>query len=255
MRAILGFNSSISFQALRPRLAAPPTLLAAALCWTQLLLAQTPAIAPPPAAVHRAAHRHKGTAAALAHQTPPQGAVLPEKPPAPELPLWPANEKPQEASVTWDSQGLYISAVNSSLDQILKDIAAKTGATVEGLTADERIFGVYGPGKARDVLSQLLLGSGYNVLMVGDQGQGTPREIVLSSRNDTGSKTVAANPNPAPDDADADDEIQPQPIPPGRMGFGQRTPQEIQQELQQRNQEMQQMLQRQQQQPPPNNPQ
>ncbi len=47
---------------------------------------------------------------------------------------------------------------------------------------DQRIFGAYGPGPARDVLSQLLDGSGYNVLMIGDQGQGTPRRIVLSAR-------------------------------------------------------------------------
>ena len=49
--------------------------------------------------------------------------------------------------------------------------------------ADERIFGTYGPGPARDVLSQLLDGSGYNVLMVGDRGAGTPRRIVLTIRS------------------------------------------------------------------------
>jgi hypothetical protein len=84
--------------------------------------------------------------------------------------------------VVWDSHGLSIVAANSSLIQILKDISAATGAKVEGLGVDERIFGTYGPGQARDVISQLLDGSGYNVLMVGDQGEGTPRQIELSNR-------------------------------------------------------------------------
>ena len=55
------------------------------------------------------------------------------------------------------------------------DVSLKTGAKVEGVGADERIFGAYGPGPARDVLTELLDGSGYNILMIGDLGQGTPR--------------------------------------------------------------------------------
>lgn len=245
MRTTVGLNSPISFGTTRPRLLALPALLAAALCWTQMLPAQTPATAAPPAPAHKTVHRHKRPAAAQAQQTEIQAAAVPATPPAPEVPLWPANEKPADAAVTWDSHGLYISAANSSLDQILQDVATVTGATVEGLNADERIFGVYGPGTARDVLSQLLNGTGYNVLMIGDQGAGTPREIVLSSRHATASTTVAANPTPASDDdteTDDQSQVQPQPIPPGRTGFGGpggRTPQELQQEMQQRQQEIQ----------------
>ena len=75
-----------------------------------------------------------------------------------------------------------VNAANSSLAQIMKAIAAETGATVQGMAQDQRIFGIYGPGRARDVISQLLDGSGYNVLMVGDLGQGTPRQILLWDR-------------------------------------------------------------------------
>jgi hypothetical protein len=132
-------------------------------------------------------------------------------PPPPEPPHWPANERPADASVTWDSHGLLISAQNSSLKQILSDVSAATGAKVEGLGADQRIFGNYGPGKAREVLSQLLDGTGYNVLMIGDQGEGTPRQIVLTSRNGSNAPTAAANsappaPNAAEEEADPNDE-------------------------------------------------
>ena len=90
------------------------------------------------------------------------------------------------------------------------EVATLTGAKLEGFDADQRVFGAYGPGPARDVLSQLLLGSGYNVVMIGDQGQGTPRRIVLSLRH-AGSATTAATPAPANDEeADTDEQPPPQ---------------------------------------------
>jgi hypothetical protein len=75
-----------------------------------------------------------------------------------------------------------VEASNSSLRQILDDVSTTTGAKVEGMGADERVFGDYGPAPTRDVISQILNGSSYNVLMLGDQGAGTPREIILSAR-------------------------------------------------------------------------
>jgi hypothetical protein len=163
--------------------------------------------------------------------------------------------------VVWDSQGLRIDAANSSLQQILKDVSTATGAKVDGLTTDERVFGAYGPGQTRDVLSQLLQGSGYNVIMIGDQGQGTPRQILLSPRQAASSQGA---PRPAPTNSNDDENdveeqpIAPEPIAPARPifppGATPRTPQQTMQEMQQRQQEMrQQMLQQQQQ--PPNNPQ
>ena len=92
------------------------------------------------------------------------------------------NLPPKTAIVTWDSQGLEIDAWNSSLIQILHDVTAKTGARVEGLTRDQRIFGKYGPGPGYDVLSSLLEGSDYNLLMFGSHGAHPPLTIVLSAR-------------------------------------------------------------------------
>ncbi|KAA6464563.1 hypothetical protein DYQ86_00905 [Acidobacteria bacterium AB60] len=127
----------------------------------------------------------------------------PPPPPAPEPPKWPVNDAPAPPSVKWNSQGLQVEAPNSSLKQILDDVATTTGAKVEGLGPDERVFGSYGPGPARDVLSQILHGSSYNVLMLGDQGEGTPREIILSQRSNAPAPNQANN-RPAPQDDDAD---------------------------------------------------
>jgi hypothetical protein len=164
-------------------------------------------------------------------------APAPVTPPTPEPPHWPANDKPVDASVTWDSHGLLIKAENSSLMQILNDVSAATGAKVEGLGSDQRIYGAYGPGKARDVLSQLLDGCGYNVLMIGDQGEGTPRQIVLTSRGGANTQTAANPAQPAANEeeseADEQSDTDSNPRRPNRHGpndpGGQpRTPQQMQ---------------------------
>jgi hypothetical protein len=144
--------------------------------------------------------------------------------------------------VVWDSHGLSIVAFNSSLAQILKNVAAKTGAKLEGMGQDERIFGTYGPGPARDVLSQLLYGSGYNVLIIGDQGQGTPRRIVLSVRP-AGPAQPSGNLSPGASNEEETEAEQPQPEPqPAPAGAGPprapvRTPQQVLQDMQQRQQQ------------------
>jgi hypothetical protein len=182
--------------------------------------------------------------------------------PAAETPQWPINEKPGQPVVTWDSHGLSIDAANSSLQQILKDVSMATGAKVEGMAGDQRVFGVYGPAPARDVLSQLLQGAGYNVLMVGDLGEGTPRQILLSVRR-AATDSQAPNANQGDDnsgdddsaDNDADDQQQVQPpMRPGFPGGFPRTPQQLLEERQRMMQERQQMIQQQMQQQQ-NNPQ
>ena len=183
--------------------------------------------------------------------------------PAPELPHWPVNDSPAKPTVTWDSQGLKIDASNASLHQILNDVSTATGTKVEGFVADERVFGEYGPGQARDILSQLLNGSGYNVLMIGDQGEGTPRQIVLSPRKAGGTPASANHPSQDSQDDDVPEqpEVEEQPPqvplingrpamppqgPPQGPPGAPRTPQQVLQELQQRQQQMQDQQQQQQ---------
>jgi hypothetical protein len=186
-------------------------LLAASLWGAPGLGAQAPAPAPDQAPVrHARRHVPPKPVAPPAAATPV--AAAPAAVVTPEAPKWPVNEHPSEASVVWDSHGLRVDAANSSLRQILDDFSAASGVKVEGLDSDQRIFGVYGPGQARDVLAQLLQGSGYNVLMVGDLGQGTPRQILLTPRQGGDKLPLVASTPSTDEDADTDDQP-PQPAP------------------------------------------
>jgi hypothetical protein len=91
----------------------------------------------------------------------------------------------------------------------------KTGAKLEGMGADERVFGEYGPGPAKEVLAELLQGSAYNVMLIGDQGQGTPRQILLSARsaqNDAQAHGGQQTQNNNEDDSDSEPAAEDQPV-------------------------------------------
>ena len=77
-----------------------------------------------------------------------------------------AGSTSQACAGTTGCRKTLVNADNSALSGILHDISAKTGMTVDGLSRDQRIFGSYGP-SAREVLSALLDGLGYNVMMAG----------------------------------------------------------------------------------------
>jgi hypothetical protein len=143
-----------------------------------------------------------------------QSQAKPAPPAAPELPPWPINKEPNPASVTWDSHGLQIKAANSSLQQILHEVTTDTGIRVEGLGADQRIFGTYGPGKPREVLSQLLHGTGYNVIMVGGEDSGAPLRILLSGRPAGPTPTQPGQASPRNDDSGNDGTYYEPPVPP-----------------------------------------
>jgi hypothetical protein len=144
---------------------------------------------------------------------PKQPNAAQPAPAASPAPDWPINNQPKPAAVTWNKQQLSIDATNSSLQQILSNVASATGASVEGVTKDERIFGTFGPAPARDVLTQLLQGTGYNIVMVGDRGQGVPRQVLLSLRNE---KSPLGVPRSASEENDEDSapEVQYEPPPP-----------------------------------------
>jgi len=207
--------------------------------------------------------------------------------PDPPAPIWPANQPPNQAKVSWDSRGLEIDAFNSSLDQILQQVAADTGAKLEGLSQDQRsgdqrvddprvgdqsiqdqrvqdqsirdqrIFGTYGPGPARDVLTKLLDGCGYNVLIVGGPNADAPLEVVFLASSPAGPQTAVNNQNRSnPEDDDADPLPEAQRAPPLETPFGNgdsgkpENPQQIMQDILNRQHKIDQQQQEQQ-----NNPQ
>lgn len=197
--------------------------------------------------LHRVAHtktsrakaaREKAAKEAADKAAAEAAAAQAAKPPEPEIPKWPLNDQAGPATVTWDSKGLRIDATNSSLQQILNDVAAATGASIQGFDKDQRIFGAYGPGPARAVLSALLEGTGYNILMVGDLGQGAPRQLLLSTRIPAGAQPnqpTAANNTPATD-ADVEEEPAQPPLPirtPNGFPPGHAPPQMMQERQQQ----------------------
>jgi hypothetical protein len=197
-----------------------------------------------------------------ARPTAPAAAeAIAARPPASPAPIWPANQPPNQARVSWDSRGLEIEASNSSLNQILHQVAADTGAKLEGVTQDQRVFGSYGPGPGSDVLWKLLDGSGYNVLMIGGRDSDAPLEIVLSARSAASPQTVANNQNrsnseqlePEPQPNSPPEPPRPQPIQnPFGNGDPPRDSLQFMQEILQR---QQQIDQKQQQQDQQNNPQ
>jgi hypothetical protein len=163
----------------------------------------------------------------------------------------PAKAAPQHASVVYSRGQLEVSANDSSLNQILRDIARETGMKITGGVTDERVFGKYGPAGASEVLSNLLDGTGSNMLLK-ETADKVPAELILSPR--TGGPTPP-NPNaPGFDDdgssSEAVEQARPAPPPPPVVPQTQpgmppvpdingqppatqpRTPQEIYQQLQ-----------------------
>jgi hypothetical protein len=152
----------------------------------------TPAQTAPP--VRHRLHKKPEAAPAPLPAPPPQPTVAPslfEQPPAP-------------ATVTAAKNLLTVKAENSSLTQILHQVSSATGMRLDGLGGDERVFGSFGPGAPRDVLTTLLNGTSYNVVMVGDLPNGAPRELVLSSRAAGDASQPAANANPPAHNGDED---------------------------------------------------
>jgi hypothetical protein len=170
-------------------------------------------------------------------------------------------DKPaQPAKITLSGGRLSVTADNSSLTDILHQLASTSGMTIDGLDKDTRVFGTYGPADPHEVLSMLLDGAGYNVLMLGDTDTGTPRQLVLTVRNNGPLTQQPQQPvnTMAEQDDDQDEsmplnnnppagEIQPHPpMPPTQPQNSNGTvksPQQILQEMQQMRQQRQQQQQ------------
>jgi hypothetical protein len=196
----------------------------------------------------------QGPAQAPAAQAPATPQPAPPQSPAPPQPAPPQSaevapsllqQPAKEAQIVFANDSLSIRADNSSLAAILRQIASSSGMKVEGLGGDERVFGNFGPGAPRDVLADLLDGTAYNLVLLGDLNNGAPRQLILTPATRGGSTA----PSPAPPaNANADEasneqetvDVQPPPpdVPPPPPGTtpqpppGVRTPQQLFEQLQ-----------------------
>ncbi len=190
----------------------------------------------PRASHHHTSPGHKDRAASSTQRANPQSAKTPLSPSP--------NASAQPATVTLKNGLLTVDANNSDLGQILKDVADISGMTVDGSLGSIRVFGVYGPGNSRDVLTDLLTGLGYNFMMVGVTQQGPPQKLELTLRS-AGSTPV---PSPLPTAAASDQHENPaanpsdqEPPGPGAVMTVPPEPQNQQDRVQQNLQRLQQM--------------
>jgi hypothetical protein len=129
-----------------------------------------------------------------------QSPALPATPPTAAQPAAAAPAQPatHRAKVVYAQGQLEITADNSSLNQILRDVARQTGMKITGGVAEQRVYGKYGPGAPGVILTNLLEGSGSNMLLRENPAH-APTELVLTSRD--GSPTP-----PSPTAAGTDDD-------------------------------------------------
>jgi hypothetical protein len=216
-------------------------------------------------------HRHHG-GVTTEEQTPPpanqtattpavsnQPAQLVAAAPTPAAGFPPSvlDQPAQPAKIDLAAGKLTVQADNSSLTAILNQVSTSAGMTIDGLNKDVRVFGTYGPGDPREILSALLDGTGYNVLMFGKTTTGTPSQLTLTPRGAAIPAGQASGVHNAVMQNQDDDEdagptqyqdapaaTPPQGVtPPPNPNGGVRSPQQMLQELQQMHQQQQQQQQ------------
>jgi hypothetical protein len=130
------------------------------------LLAQADQAAPPAKSPHHRTHKTQ------------KPLVLPP------LPVGPLHQVPMDqlpstpAKVSYEDGLLSISAQNSTLGDILREVHRLTGASIDipqGSAANERVVTSLGPGAPRDVLAGLLNGCSFNYVMLGSNSD--PRAV------------------------------------------------------------------------------
>ena len=133
----------------------------------------------------------------------PSPAVMPGRvmaaPTAPVLPV-------KRAKVQFAGRTLEVTADNSSINQILREVSRVTGMKISGGVTEERVYGQYGPGDVGSVLAKLLSGTGSNMLLMLDARE-MPAELILTQR------TGGASP-PSPAASARDDEREGPDVPP-----------------------------------------
>lgn len=113
--------------------------------------------------------------------TNPTALPAATRPAAPQASATAAAGTEHRAQVVYAGGQLGITADNSSLNQILREISRQTGMKITGGVKDERVFGKYGPGPAAEILASLLDGTGSNMLLR-ETAAKAPAELILTVR-------------------------------------------------------------------------
>jgi len=112
------------------------------------------------------------------------------------LPLTPEQRPAAVPVVTYIDGKLSVTANNSTLGDILRAIAAKTGASIDiPSAANERVVSQLGPAPAREVMASLLNGSRFNYVMVGTEtNPNAVAHVILTAKSDRPEGSAPATP-------------------------------------------------------------
>jgi len=168
------------------------------------LLAQTDQAAAPAAPPHHRTHKAQ------------KPLVLPPLPSGP-LHQVPMDQLPTTpAKVSYQNGLLAISAQNSTLGDILREVHRLTGASIDippGSAANERVVTSLGPGPPRDVLAGLFNGCSLNYVMLGsDSDPAAVSSVILTAKPlGPGETAPAVTANAFPSNPEP---VTPTPLPP-----------------------------------------
>jgi len=127
---------------------------------------------------------------------PVQLAPLPSGPTGPvqQIPL--DSIAPVPPQVSYQNSQLTIDAPNSTLSDVLRAVRKQTGAEIEVPSAPERVVTHLGPGPAREIVAELLNGSRFNYVLLGSPADNTLlTRVVLVAK--TGPDTVTPPSGPS----------------------------------------------------------
>ena len=212
--------------------------------------------AQPRTAAATTSHSHK--AKGKSNKTAPEAAV----PVTPAAPPTLEQQPPTPPQVTYQNGQLSINASNATLSEVLRSVQAQTGASVDFPpgAGSERVVAALGPGNPRDVLANLLNGSKFNYVILGESGKpgGVQKVILMAKSTAPAASSGPSMPQPAqPADPGEDEYSQSEPeveVPsqpaatsdqtnPEFINPAGRTPEQMLQELQRIQQQQQQMQQ------------
>ena len=180
--------------------AAAPTPAPAAALTPAPSATQTPAPAAKPTTTPATAPTSTPTPQHKPHKTktqPPKPLVLPplQSGPLSQVPMDQIPATP--AKVSYEGGLLAISAHNSTLSEILRDVRKLTGASIEiPQGASERVVADLGPGAPRDVLALLLNGTSFNYVMLGSNSDPKAVSSVILMLKPSAAE-LAASSNPS----------------------------------------------------------